>query len=70
MPKARALSGDVGASSPPPKKFIFGGSETLFSGLASNKCEKAGVLSAHNIISELGVVNFIHTVYPNTSTLH
>ena len=46
----------------PQKLFKFGGSETLFLALvmryvseklASNKCEKAGVFSAYNIISKV-----------------
>ena len=46
----------------PQKLFKFGGSETLFSALVmryvsekstSSKCEKAGVFSAYNIISEV-----------------
>ena len=51
-----SLVGDLGVSSP--RKF----SETLFSALVlryvsekstSNKCEKAGVFSAYNIISDV-----------------
>jgi len=49
----------------PQKILKFGGSETLFPALVmryvsekstSNKCEKAGVFSAYNIISEVLII--------------